>query len=120
MSKKTENVRYSLVVLYLKITRLKRTGRVEEWLHSFFNSTLEGGEWLTSRTGRLPPKNHHGTNWIGGWVDQIDGLGVSEKTKITYTQQDSNPGPSSPYLLRFPVPSSLATLQINVETWQYN
>ena len=45
-------------------------------------------------------------------MDQIAGLDVSEKTKISETQRDSNPWPSSPYLLLYPVPSSLVTLEI--------
>jgi len=113
-SKKTVNVQNSLVVLHLKFARWKHTGRVEAWLHTFLNSALDGGEWLTSRPDHLTPKNYHSTNWIEGWLDRIAGLDVSEKTKISYTQRDSNPGSSSPYLLGYPVPSSLVALQIKI------
>jgi hypothetical protein len=35
----------------------------------FLNSSLYGGEWLDSRSGRfIPEEIATGTHWIGGWV----------------------------------------------------
>jgi hypothetical protein len=48
---------------------MKTYGGVEEYLHAFLTSALDGGEWLALRPGcftsglRAP-----GTYWIGGWV----------------------------------------------------
>jgi hypothetical protein len=36
----------------------------------FLDSTLAGGEWSASRSGRFTPAIH----WIGGWVDPRAGL----------------------------------------------
>ena len=69
------------------------TRGVEEWLHSFLTSALDGGTWLTSHPG-LPRRRNPGTLRIG-WVGSRIGLDVLE-IKILWIYRDSNPGPFSP------------------------
>jgi hypothetical protein len=52
--------------------------RVDALIHIFLTSTLLGGEWSASRSGRFTP----GTHWIGGWVDPTAGLDDMEKKKF--------------------------------------
>jgi hypothetical protein len=49
-------------------------GWVEVQLNSFLTSALEGGVWLTSRPGRLYPRERPGTHCTGGWVGPGAGL----------------------------------------------
>jgi len=42
---------------------------MEALLHTFLTSTLDAGEWSTSRPGRLTSgERAPGTHWIWGWV----------------------------------------------------
>jgi hypothetical protein len=55
---------------------LKKGYFLTSWVAiSFSNNVLhhgiDGGEWSTSRPGRLTPRERApDTHWIGGWVDQ--------------------------------------------------
>jgi hypothetical protein len=46
------------------LIKLRLIGGVEAYLHAFLTSTLDGGKWSSSRSGRLT----QGTLWTGGWV----------------------------------------------------
>jgi hypothetical protein len=55
---------------------------VDVYIHIFLNSTLAGGEWSASRTGRYTPgKRAPGTHLIGGWLDPRAGQDDMEKRK---------------------------------------
>jgi hypothetical protein len=55
-------------------------------------STLDGGEWSTSRPGRSTPKERALANhWIGGWAGPRSGLDTVVKRKIPSPRQESNP-----------------------------
>jgi len=43
-------------------------------IHSLLASTLDGGEWLTSRPGRSPPGNNLGTLGKRGCLDPRAGM----------------------------------------------
>jgi hypothetical protein len=48
----------------------------------FLTSTLDGGEWSTSRHGRFAPRERGpGTHRIGGWVDRRAGLDAVRREK---------------------------------------
>jgi hypothetical protein len=56
---------------------------VDLWIHIFLTSALVGGEWSTSRPGRITPgERAPSTQWIGGWVDLRAGLDDLEKRKF--------------------------------------
>jgi hypothetical protein len=47
-----------------------------------WTSTLDGGEWSASRSGRFTSKNTApGAHWIGGWVGLRAGLDAAENRK---------------------------------------
>jgi hypothetical protein len=57
-----------------------KTYGVEEKLHAFLTSALDGGEWSSSRSGRCKPgATHPGTHWIEDWVGPRAGLGAAAK-----------------------------------------
>jgi hypothetical protein len=62
---------------------MKVYGGVDVYIHIFFTSALDGGEWSASRPGRFTPgERTPGTHWIGGWVDPRAGLDDMEKRKF--------------------------------------
>jgi len=50
-------------------------------------STLDGGYWSDSRSGRFTPS----TYWIGGWVGPWAILDAVVKRKIPSPRRESNP-----------------------------
>jgi hypothetical protein len=59
--------------------------------HAFLTSTLDGGEWSASRSGRFTPgKRAPGTHWIGSRVDFRAGLYSVAKRKIPTPCRESN------------------------------
>jgi hypothetical protein len=51
--------------------------------HVFLSSALAGGEWSTSRSWCVTPRERApSTHWIGGWVDSRTGLDDMEKLKF--------------------------------------
>jgi hypothetical protein len=65
---------------------------VEVWLHEFFNSPLDEGEWSASRPGHFSSRERApDTHWIGGWVGLRAGLDTVVKRKIPSPCRDSNP-----------------------------
>jgi hypothetical protein len=69
----------------------------------FLTSSLDGGEWSSSRPDRFTP----GTHMMGGWVGSRAGLGVVEKRKILH--RESNPAcpARSPSLYRLSYSDSI-------------
>jgi hypothetical protein len=54
---------------------MKTYGGVEVWLHALLPSTLDRGEWSTSRLGRFTPKERApGTHWTGVYVGPRAGV----------------------------------------------
>jgi hypothetical protein len=54
---------------------MPRIGEIEEQLHAFLTSALDGCEWSASRPGRFSPKEWApGTHWRGEWVSPRVGL----------------------------------------------
>jgi hypothetical protein len=52
-------------------------------VHVFLTSTLVGGEWSASRSGRFTSgERAPSTYWIGGWVGPRTGLDDIEKRKF--------------------------------------
>jgi hypothetical protein len=70
-------------------------GVLGEWRYSSthsLTSTLDGGEWLTSRPGRLTPRERApATHRIGGWVGPRAVLDAVVKRKILSPRRESNP-----------------------------
>jgi hypothetical protein len=63
----------------------------EVHLHAFA-LTIDGGEWLASRSGCFTPRERApGTHWIGGWVGYRAGLDTVVKRKIPSPRRESNP-----------------------------
>jgi hypothetical protein len=61
--------------------------------YSFLTSTLEGGEWSASRSGRFTPgERAPGTHCTGGWVGPRAGLDAEVRGKILCLCRGSNPG----------------------------
>jgi hypothetical protein len=57
-----------------------------------FQSQLDGGEWLASRSGRFTPRERApGTHWIGGWVGPRAGLDAVLRN-IPYPCRESKTG----------------------------
>jgi hypothetical protein len=51
---------------------VKTSFGVEERLHAFLTSALDGGEWSASSPDRFTLRERApGTHWIGGWVGPI-------------------------------------------------
>jgi hypothetical protein len=65
VSKRTSVTNFIQTVKLLSIPQRHIGGVVVE-LHSFLASALHGGEWLTSRPGRLITGKNPGTHSIGG------------------------------------------------------
>jgi hypothetical protein len=67
-----------------------------EWRHSSTNSltsTLDGGEWSVSRSGRFTPRERTPSiHLIGGWVGPRAVLDAVMKRKIPSSRRESNPG----------------------------
>jgi hypothetical protein len=62
---------------------MKAYGEVDVLSHIFFTSAVVGGEWSTSRPGRLTPAERApGTHCIGGSVGPRAGLDDVEKRKF--------------------------------------
>jgi hypothetical protein len=59
---------------------------VEVWLHEFFTSALDGGEWSPYPQGKSP-----GIHWTGGWLAPRTVLDAMMKRKIPSTCRESNP-----------------------------
>jgi hypothetical protein len=58
----------------------------------FLTSTLDGGEWSASRSGRFTPRERAPDNhWIGSWVGPRAVLDVVVKRKIPSPRRKSNP-----------------------------
>jgi hypothetical protein len=48
---------------------MKTCEGVEVYIHAFFTSALDGGEWSASRHGRFTPRERDpNIHWIGGRV----------------------------------------------------
>jgi hypothetical protein len=83
-----------------------------EWIyiHLFFSSSLDGGEWSASRPGRFTSgERTPGIHWIGEWVDSRTGLDDVEEKNLAPT---SNSGPSAVQLIAsrytdWPIPSPI-------------
>jgi hypothetical protein len=59
---------------------MKTYGEVDEYIHVFLTSTLVGGEWSASRSGRSTSgETAPGIHWVGGWVGLRAGLDDMEK-----------------------------------------
>jgi len=58
--RKKANVEFSLS------TPWRHLGELEVLLNSFLISGLDGGEWLTTRSGRFTSGKNPDSNWIGG------------------------------------------------------
>jgi hypothetical protein len=72
---------------------MKAYGGVEIYLHAFFTSALDGGEWSASRPGRFTA----GTNLLGSCVDPRAGLDAMAMRKIpSLPLPGVEPWPSSP------------------------
>jgi hypothetical protein len=82
------------VKLFL-LTPWKNAGRTEVWLRSFLTSTLERGEWTTSRPGCFIPGKDRGTHWTAGWVDPR-GVLCGLWRRDLFRLRNSNPGPTNP------------------------
>jgi hypothetical protein len=85
--------------LSLCLTKLyvMKTYGVEEKLHAFLTSALDGGEWSSSRPGRCKPgATHPGTHWIEDWVGPGAGLGAAAKKIPSLPLPEIEPGSSSP------------------------
>jgi hypothetical protein len=68
------------------------------YIHISLTSTLAGGEWSVSRTGRFTPgERAPGTHSIGGWVDARDGLDDVENILFLTETRTPIPRPSSSY-----------------------
>jgi hypothetical protein len=83
---------------------MKAYGGVDVYIHTFFTSTLAGGEWSASRPGRFtseeraPPR----TYWIGGWVGPIAGLDDVLKRKfLALPESNSDPSVVQPVASRY-------------------
>jgi hypothetical protein len=86
------NVKLSLCFFLTKHHTMKEYCGVEEDLHAFLTSTLNGGEWSASRPGCFTPRERApGTHWIGGWVGPRTCMDVVAKRKIPSLCRDSNP-----------------------------
>jgi hypothetical protein len=56
---------------------------VDQWIHAFLTSALDGGEWSASCPGRYTPgERASGAHWIGGLVGPRTGLDEEKKRKI--------------------------------------
>jgi hypothetical protein len=65
----------------------RRIGEVDVELHAFLNSTIDGGEWSVSRSGRFTPAERpHGT---GGSVGPRNSLDEVVKRKIPSPRRES-------------------------------
>jgi hypothetical protein len=67
--------------------------RIGERRHNSTHSltSLDGGEWSVSRTGRfIPKKRAPGTHWIGGCVGPRAILDTVVKKKIPSPRRESN------------------------------
>jgi hypothetical protein len=71
---------------------------VEIWLH-VLTSALDGGAWSASLPGHLTLRERYrGTNWLGGWMGPIVGLGAVEKGKIPASAGNETHLPCRPTL----------------------
>jgi hypothetical protein len=81
-------VKLSLCFFLTNHHAMKTYWGVEVYLHIFFISALDGGEWSASRPGLFNPRERFpGTHWRGGWV----GLDAVVRRKIPIPYRDSNP-----------------------------
>jgi hypothetical protein len=61
---------------------MKAYGRMEEWLHIFLTSALDGDECSASHPDNFTlGEKTHGTHWIGGWVGLRGSLNANVKEK---------------------------------------
>jgi hypothetical protein len=63
----------------VRATLLRRTGRVEVWLHKFMTSGLDGGEVSFTARPICP-----GTHWRGTWVSLRAGQNAVAKRKVIF------------------------------------
>jgi hypothetical protein len=71
---------------------MKAYGGVEEQLHPFLPSALDGGEWSASRPGRFTQRERApGTHCTGSWAGPRAGLDTVVRRKIPSPRRDSNP-----------------------------
>jgi hypothetical protein len=62
---------------------MKTYGGVDAYIHVFFTSALDGGEWSASRPTRFTPgERAPGAYWIGGWVGPRTGLDDVERQNM--------------------------------------
>jgi hypothetical protein len=65
---------------------------VEEQIHEFLISVLDGGEWSVSRSSRfILAESATITRWVGGWVGHRAGLNAVVKRKIPNPCRELNP-----------------------------
>jgi hypothetical protein len=73
----------------------RHEGVLGEWRYSSIHSltsTLDGGEWVAPRSGRLTPRGRVlGTHWTGGWVGPRSVLEAVMKRKIPSPRRESKP-----------------------------
>jgi hypothetical protein len=63
----------------------------------YCSSTLDGGEWSSSRLGRCTPRERvPDTHWIEGWVVHRAGVEAVVKREIPSSCRDSKPRSPSP------------------------
>jgi len=96
---------------YVKSNLSSPCGRML-WPHSFLTSALDGNHWLASRHGRFTPSINPSTHWTGRRVAPDPISTVLEKWNNSHPCRNSNPGPSSPYLVAIvTMPSVLLSSQ---------
>jgi hypothetical protein len=62
---------------------MKTYGALEEWLHAFITSALDGGQWPASRHRRFNPRcKKPKYPWPAGWVGSRGSLGAVVNKKI--------------------------------------
>jgi hypothetical protein len=65
---------------------------VELQLHIFLTLAIDGGEWLSTRSGIFAFESSTISLWIGGWVGFRCSVDVLEKRKITSLYRNYNSG----------------------------
>jgi hypothetical protein len=78
------NVKLFLCLL-IKHYVMNAYGGVDVLIHVFLTSTLVGGEWSASHSGRFTPgERARGSHWVGDWVGHRAGLDNLEKWKFLF------------------------------------
>jgi hypothetical protein len=78
---------------------MKAYGGVDVYIHIFLTSTLVGGEWSASRTGRFTPgERTTGTHW---WVGPRAGLDDVKRKFLIYRDSNSDSSVVQPVASRY-------------------